>query len=112
MYESRHHPLISRSRFYLRLLLHLLSALALFSGSLLLGSLGMIYFENCSWHDALLNTALLLGGFGPINFPLTTGRKLFIASFGLYSGLMFAGIVTLVLAPIMHRVLHQFHLDR
>ena len=110
MYESKHHPLLSLSHFYLRLLLHWLSALTLFAGSLLMGCFGLIYFEECHWHDALLNAALLLGGFGPANFPLTAGGKLFISGFGLYSGLMFVGIASLALAPIVHRLLHRFHL--
>ena len=41
--------------------------LALIVVSLLIGILGYMGFEHLSWIDAFLNSAMLLGGMGPVN---------------------------------------------
>ena len=43
--------------------------------------------------------------------PDTTGGKLFVGVFSLYSGLVFVVVITIVVAPVLHRVLHRFHWD-
>ena len=55
---------------------------------------------------------MLLGGMGPLHAPVTTGGKLFAGFFALYAGLVFIAMAALILAPVVHRVLHRFHLDR
>jgi hypothetical protein len=42
----------------------------------------------------------------------TLGGKLFAGFYALYSGLVFLVAIALVLAPIVHRILHTFHWDR
>ena len=79
--------------------------------SLALGMIGYVLFENLSWLDAFLNAAMLLGGMGPVDMPRTDAGKLFAGLFALYSGLLFLVTASLVLAPVMHRVLHKFHWD-
>ena len=111
MYESRKHRPIARSAFAARLFLHLVAALGLLVASLALGMLGYIGFEQLSPIDAFLNSAMLLGGMGPVNVPLTTSGKLFAGGFALYAGLVFIVSAALILTPIAHRVLHRFHWD-
>ena len=79
--------------------------------SLAAGMLGYIKFENLSALDAFLNTAMLLGGMGPVNLPTTVNGKLFAGIYALYAGLVFIVSVALVVTPIVHRVLHMFHSD-
>ena len=111
MYESRKHRPIARSAFAARLFLHLVAALGLLVASLVLGMLGYIGFEQLSPIGAFLNSAMLLGGMGPVNVPLTTSGKLFAGGFALYAGLVFIVSAALILTPIAHRVLHRFHWD-
>ncbi|GAB2583204.1 hypothetical protein GCM10027034_14170 [Ramlibacter solisilvae] len=59
--------------------------------------------------DAFLNSAMLLGGMGPVNPPQTEGGKLFAGIYALYAGLVFIGTAALVFTPILHRVIHHFH---
>lgn len=92
-----------------RLLLHIVSAVALLLGSLALGMLGYSVFEHLAWRDAFLNAAMLLGGMGPVDAPRTDAGKLFAGLYALYAGLVFLVSVSLVLTPILHRVLHTFH---
>jgi len=82
MYESTKHRPISRPYFRRRRLGHFLAASGLILGSLLLGMAGYAHYEHLAWHDAFLNAAMLLGGMGPVESPLTDGGKLFA---GLYA---------------------------
>jgi len=90
-------------------LLHFAAALALLLASLMLGMAGYEYFEQLPWRDAFLNSAMLLGGMGPVDAPLTDGGKLFAGLYALYAGLIFLIAVGLVFAPVVHRVMHKFH---
>lgn len=109
MYESKHHQPISHKRFIKRMVLHAATAILLLLISLMIGIIGYIYFEHLSWHSAFLNAAMLLGGMGPVDAPQTDAGKLFAGLYALYAGLVFLVIVGLFLAPVAHRVMHQFH---
>ena len=52
---------------------------------------------------------MLLGGEGPVEAPASPGGKVFAGLYALYSGLVFVIAVGVVLTPVLHRVLHQFH---
>jgi hypothetical protein len=86
-------------------------AVALLALSLGVGMLGYGHFEGLPWLDGFLNSAMLLGGMGPVNPPLTAAGKLFAGIYALYAGLVFIVTAALVVTPILHRVLHRFHLN-
>ena len=94
-----------------RLGLHMAAAVALLAASLGIGMFGYRALEGLSWLDAFLNTAMLLGGMGPVDLPKTAGGKLFAGFYALYAGLVFIATAALVLSPVLHRVLHRFHWD-
>jgi hypothetical protein len=52
---------------------------------------------------------MILSGMGPYREPTTNGSKLFEGFYALYSGLLLIGVTGLILAPILHRVMHHFH---
>ena len=109
MYEAKHQPVLPRPGFYRRLSLHFAAAVALLGASLGAGMLGYIVTEHMSAIDAFLNVAMLLGGMGPVNPPVTFAGKLFAGVFALYAGLVFIVCAALILTPVLHRVLHRFH---
>ena len=111
LYESKGIRPIARQTFFLRIGRHLLAAALLLALSLLIGMVGYVYFEHLSWMDAFLNAAMLLGGMGPVNPPLTSAGKLFAGLYALYAGLVFIVTAALIFTPIGHRVLHRFHWD-
>ncbi len=111
MYESKKQAPLPHASFLRRLLLHLFLALALLCFSLLAGMAGYAYFERLGWVDGFLNSAMLLGGMGPVHLPLTTGGKLFAGLYALYAGLVFIATAALMFTPVMHRLLHKFHWD-
>jgi len=79
--------------------------------SLAIGMWGYEHYEGLAWRDAFLNTAMLLGGMGPVEAPRTDAGKLFAGAFALYAGLVFLIVAGLVLGPMVHRLLHRLHWD-
>jgi hypothetical protein len=108
-YESRTERLLPRRRFVRRLLLHLSVAAALVLVSLVIGIAGYAYFEGLPWLDGFVNSAMLLGGMGPVDAPKTDAGKLFAGLYALYAGLVFIATAGVALAPMLHRMLHKFH---
>jgi hypothetical protein len=111
MYEARHHKLISRRRFARRLASHAAVAFAILGVSLAIGMAGYRYFEHLAWRDAFLNAAMLLGGEGPVTAPRSESGKVFAGVYGLYAGILVLLVTGIVLAPVLHRLLHRFHLS-
>ena len=111
MYESRADVPIPRADFIWRLLLHAAAAFVLLLVSLAIGICGYQHYEQLSWLDAFLNAAMLLGGMGPVDAPHSDAGKLFAGLYALYAGLFFLIAASLVLTPVLHRLMHQFHWD-
>ncbi len=72
---------------------------------------GYSAFEGLSAVDAFLNAAMILGGMGPVATLTTTAGKIFAGCYALYSGLVLVVSAGLVLAPVLHNVMHSFHID-
>ena len=69
------------------------------------------YVEQLSWADAFLNSAMLLGGMGPINPLKTTLGKWLAGTYALFAGLVFLVLAGVMLAPVIHHVLVRAHLE-
>ena len=111
MYEHKKQTVISSAQFNQRMRKHLFAVLLLLMISLAAGMLGYRGFEHLSWMDAFLNSAMLLGGMGPVNMPVSSIGKLFAGVYALYAGLVFIVTAALIFSPIAHRILHTFHWD-
>jgi len=111
MYETRKEVPLLRVFFWRRLFRHGAVASGLVIASLGLGMAGYIGFEQLSPLDAFLNSAMLLGGTGPVNAPVTPAGKLFAGMFALYTGLVFIVTAALLFTPLLHRLMHRFHWD-
>ena len=112
MYESREHRPVSKAVFRRRMILHAAAAILIVLGSLAGGMVGYVTTEHLSWTDAFLNSAMLLGGMGPVDKPVTEGGKLFAGVYALYAGLMFIVTAGILAVPVVHRILHKFHWDQ
>lgn len=110
-YESRAEPLLTRGAFARRLAWNALAAVALIIVSLLVGMAGYHWFEGMSWMDAYVNAAMILSGMGPMGPLATESGKAFAGTYALYSGLALMLTTGLILAPMLHRVMHRFHLQ-
>ena len=108
-YESRHQPVLSRRDFAKRLVRNVLFVGLLIAVSLAGGMAGYHFLEGLSWIDAFLNASMILSGMGPVAQVQTSGGKIFAGFYALYSGLMVIVTAGVLLAPVVHRMLHRFH---
>lgn len=111
MYESKNEPMLSRREFALRFVRHIGLAFLLIVMALTIGTLGHLWFEPARWHDALLNVSFMLAGLGPFLLPQTLSGKVFFALYSVMVGLVFVALLGVLMAPILHRIIHKFHLD-
>jgi len=86
-------------------------ALGLVAVSLFVGMLGYHAFEGMPWIDAFVNASMILSGMGPVGELHSTGGKLFAGLYALYSGFALLTIAAVLLAPVIHRFLHRFHIE-
>ena len=111
MWEHHHEPLLPRRLFLRRFVKYALISFALILISLLIGMVGYYWLENYSWVDAFLNSAMLMGGMGPVGTLTTDAGKVFAGIYALYCGLIELVAVGIFAAPLLHRFLHHFHLE-
>jgi hypothetical protein len=110
-FERASEPLASRATYHARLRRSVIASAALVLMSLAVGTAGYHGLEHLPWIDALLNAAMILGGMGPVATLTTTGGKLFATVYALYSGVVLLLTAGIVIAPVVHRLLHRFHVD-
>ncbi|HET8947532.1 MAG TPA: hypothetical protein VFQ07_11170 [Candidatus Polarisedimenticolia bacterium] len=109
-YEHHSAPLLPREDFMRRLLRNTALAFGLIVISLGLGMLGYHFFVRLDWTDSFLNASMILTGMGEITTLDTTGGKVFAGLYALFSGVAFLTIIGVLVAPVMHRFMHRFHL--
>jgi hypothetical protein len=109
--ETRQQPLLSRRAFARRVALSFCAASVLIGVSLLGGMAGYHFLEGMAWIDAFANASMILSGMGPLDPPRTWSGKLFAGLYALYSGLAVILAAGILFTPIIHRMLHGFHLE-
>jgi hypothetical protein len=110
-YERRSEELASRSIYVKRILGALSMALGVILLSLCLGVVGYHFVAGFNWIDSLLEASMILGGMGPVNELRGDSAKLFASLYALFSGLVVIALMGIMLSPVVHRVMHQFHVD-
>ena len=110
-FERRRERLASREVYHRRLITSGSVGLVLITISLAIGMAGYAVFEDLGFVDSFLNAAMILSGMGPLHNPGSTGGKLFAGIYALYSGFAVIVIAAVMFAPLLHRVMHRFHLE-
>ncbi len=111
VYEHRHDKLAPVSVYVQRLIASGAIALVLIGIVLLIGVVGYHRLARLDWVDSLLEASMILGGMGPVNSLPNDSAKIFASIYALFSGLVFIAVMGIVLAPVVHRVMHKFHVD-
>ncbi|WP_010587745.1 hypothetical protein [Schlesneria paludicola] len=111
MFETKFEPVLSQSQFLLRMARSLGVTMLIVAPSLLIGTVGYHVFGGLTWVDALLNAAMILTGMGPVDQMPSTVGKLFSTFYALYSGIAFLTMMAVILAPLIHRLLHTFAIE-
>jgi hypothetical protein len=112
MYEHHTAPLLPRRQFWQRMLRHGGAAAAAIAVSLAAGTIGYHMLGHLAWVDAFENASMILGGMGPVDPITSTSGKLFASFYALYSGVVFLVVAGLLFTPVLHRLLHHFHVER
>jgi len=110
-FEGRREKLAPFSVFVRRMLEAIGMAVALIALVLFIGVAGYHWLAGFEWIDSVLEASMILGGMGPVKTLSTSGAKIFASIYAIFSGLFFIGIMGIVLTPVVHRVLHKFHVD-
>ena len=109
MFEVAPRPLLPPRRFAARMVAILLNALFVNGVVLAAGAIGYHSLEGLDWLDASLNAALVMTGNGPVHPPHTPEGKLFTVFYALLGVILFAAVIGVLLTPLLHRMLHEFH---
>lgn len=110
-FEHKKTPVLSKRDFLWRQLRYALYTAALVIFSLLMGMVGYHYTAGLSWLDSLYNSSMILTGMGPVNVLADDGAKWFASFYALYSGVAFLTMAGVLLAPMIHRILHILHVE-
>ncbi len=79
--------------------------------SLGVGILGYHFIAGLAWIDAFLDAAMILSGMGPISPLHSDAAKFFAGCYAIYCGVALLATTGIILAPMIHRSLHKFHLE-
>ena len=111
-FEHFSQPMLSSFEFWLRVVKHGGMAFGVLAFSMLVGMVGYRAFAGLSWIDSFLNASMILTGMGPVNPKPSQAAKLFSGIYAIYSGVGFLTAMGLLFAPMLHRFLHKFHMDK
>ncbi len=111
VFEDKQSPLATTPVFISRVFLFITVAIFLTSLVLIIGMIGYRYYVDRTWIDAFVDSSMTLAGMGEVDIPTTVGGKIFSCIYSLFCGLLFSVIISLLLAPFVHRLYHKFHLD-
>ncbi len=111
MVRKRRPALLPPAAFAARLAANAALAAAMVAVSLAIGVVGYHVTADLPWVDALLNASMILTGMGPVDPLSSTTAKLFASAYAIFSGVAFLSIVAVLMAPIVRRFLHRFHLE-
>jgi hypothetical protein len=111
LFEHKRKPILSQRDFVKRQLRYALYTGGLVLFSLLMGMVGYHFTAGLNWLDALYNSSMILTGMGPVNVLTSDEAKWFASFYALYSGVAFLTMAGVLLAPMIHRILHMLHVE-
>ena len=111
MFERFDQRLLPKREFYRRLRWTTGMGASLIVASLGVGMIGYHLLGGLAWIDAFLDASMILSGMGPMSPLNTNGAKFFAGCYAIYCGIALIGTTGVILAPVIHRGLHKFHLE-
>ena len=111
MFEHKTQSLLPRRKFFGRMARAIGFAAVILVLALTIGTVGYHFAGRFSWIDSFLNASMILTGMGPVGELKTVAGKLFASFFALFSGVVFLTIMAVTLGPVLHRLMHRFHIE-
>ena len=109
MFERKHQKLATRTIFARRMLKAMGLSLVFMLAALSIGIFGYHWLDHLDWVDSLVEASMILGGMGPVSPLKNDAAKIFASIYALFSGLVLIVVMGIILAPLVHRILHKFH---
>jgi hypothetical protein len=75
------------------------------------GTVGYHFIAGLSWLIAFHQASLLLSGMGPVVTDLSDPGRLFESFYSIFCGVMLLGSTGILFTPVIHRILHAFHVE-
>jgi len=107
--EHRHEKLAPVRVFATRMGKFVAVGLGMIAVALGIGIIGYHWLAGLDFVDSLLEASMILGGMGPVKTLTNDPAKIFASIYALFSGLVLIGVMGVILSPIVHRVMHKFH---
>ena len=79
--------------------------------TLAVGVVGYHFIAGLSWLVAFHEAALLLSGMGPVEMALNDAGRIFESIYALFCGVVLLGATGILFSPVIHRLLHRYHLE-
>jgi hypothetical protein len=111
VFEHKSAPVLSRREFARRMAGVVAVVGAIVAGSLAVGVIGYHVIAGFGWVDSLLNASMILSAMGPVDHVTSDAAKIFASCYALFSGVVLITSLSVVIAPVFHRVLHRFHVE-
>ena len=111
MFEHHKDKLLPRREFLHRLSKSMAAGFVLILLSLSIGMAGYHFLGDLAWIDAFLDSAMILSGMGPLSQLHNDAAKIFAGCYAIYCGIALIATTGVMLAPVIHRGLHKFHLE-
>jgi hypothetical protein len=111
MFERKHEKIVPVAVFVKRVIVYVGFSILLILAALGIGIAGYHWIAGFNWIDSLLNASMILGGMGPVNPLPSVDAKVFASLYALFSGLVFIAVMGIMFTPIMHRIIHKFHVE-
>jgi hypothetical protein len=111
IFEHHKQPLVSKDVFLQRVAKCAWVAFLLLAGTISTGAVVYHYMEGFSWVDAVMNAVMIMTGLGLVDTLHTTGGKIFTTFYAIITAIVFYLVLAILFAPLIHRFLHQFHLE-
>ncbi len=109
--ERRYESVLPPRLFLARQARYAVAAGVIVAASLAIGVLGYHTLGRLGWIDSLLNASFILTGMGPVDPLRTVAGKLFASAYAIFSGVAFLTTIGVLMTPLTHRFLHQFHVE-
>ena len=79
--------------------------------TLAVGVVGYHFIAGLAWLVAFHEAALLLSGMGPVELSLNDAGRVFESVYALFCGVVLLGATGILFSPIIHRLLHRYHIE-
>lgn len=110
-FERLSEPLATRQVFAGRLVRSIVIGALIVAAALFGGMAGYHVFEGLDWIDSFVNAAMILSGMGVLAAPVSVEGKLFAGLYAIFCGLVLIAATAIMFTPVIHRFLHQMHMD-